>query len=197
MAKHRALSIKSIKARTMVGGLVAGGAMALAAPMGMASAVPTDTGNPSADAVGRPGFENPAPGVRIAQAIGDRIYNDSTPLNAALNASPLGEGYHARLGTTSTGEQIENPDFDPTKPVSATNPATIVDPGTNGRNPGQLNIEWARLPYNALGLPKEKDLPGTVVKFFAGEDITTVTAKSSSSNCVNSTMKIGAQAAKC
>lgn len=179
----------------MVGAMVASGAMALAAPMGMASAVPTDTGNPSADAVGRPGFENPAPVVRIAQAIGDRIYNDSTPLNAALNASPLGTGYHIRLGTTSTGEQVENPDFDPTKPVSATNPATIQDPGTNGTNPGQLNIEWARLPYNALGLPKEKDLPGTVVKFFAGQDISTT--KSSSSNCVNTTMKIGAQAAKC
>ncbi len=59
MAKHRAISIKGLKARTMVGGMVASGAMALAAPMGMASAVPTDTGNPSADAVGRPGLREP------------------------------------------------------------------------------------------------------------------------------------------
>jgi hypothetical protein len=185
MAKHRAMSPQGVKARTLVGGVMAGGAMAMAVPMGMANAVPTHTGNPSADAVGRPGFDNPAPAVRVAQAIGDKIYNDSTPLNAALNASPLGTGYHIRMGTTSTGELIDD-DNDPSTPE-------VIDPGTNGSNVGQLNLAWAAIPYQALGGPPEKDLPGTLPKFFAGG--TTTMAKTSS--CVNSAFKFSGQAASC
>jgi hypothetical protein len=181
MAKHRAMSTQGLKARTLVGGVMAGGAMALAVPAGLASAVPTDTGNPSADAVGRPDLGNPAPAVRVAQAIGDKIYNDNTPLNAALNASPLGTGYHIRLGTTSTGEEIDNPDYDPTDPTS---PKTIIDPGTNGSNVGQLNLAWAAIPYDALGGPKEADLPGTVVKHFAGSS-QSLYRSSVQSNCLS------------
>jgi hypothetical protein len=167
MAKHRAMSPQGLKARTLVGGVMAGGAMAMAVPMGAASAEPTHTGDKSADAVQRPAFDNPAPVVRVAQAIGDNIYNDKTPLNAALNASPLGTGYHIRMGTPSTGEQIPNPDFDDSLPPSEDNPETILDPGTNGSNVGQLNLAYAAIPYGALGGPKEEDLPGVLPAHFA------------------------------
>jgi hypothetical protein len=170
MAKHRAMSAQGVKARTLVGGVMAGGAMALAVPMGMAHAAPTTdtpgpthTGDKSADAVQRPAFDNPAPVVRVAQAIGDNIYNDKTPLNAALNASPLGTGYHIRMGTPSTGQLIDNPDF----PDDPTAPEQILDPGSNGSNGGQLNLAYAAIPYGALGGPKEEDLPGTLPAAFA------------------------------
>jgi hypothetical protein len=68
MAKHRKISERSVRGRTLVGGILAGGALAMAGPAGMALAVPTSTGNPSADAVGRPDLGNPAPGVRVTQA---------------------------------------------------------------------------------------------------------------------------------
>jgi hypothetical protein len=38
MAKHRAVSNQSVRARTVVGGVLAGGAVMLAAPVGIASA---------------------------------------------------------------------------------------------------------------------------------------------------------------
>jgi hypothetical protein len=41
MAKHRAVSRQSVHARTVVGGVLAAGAVILAAPVGIASASPT------------------------------------------------------------------------------------------------------------------------------------------------------------
>ena len=41
MAKHRAVSRQSVRARTVVGGVLAAGAVILAAPVGIASASPT------------------------------------------------------------------------------------------------------------------------------------------------------------
>ena len=41
MAKHRAVSRQSVHARTVVGGVLAAGAVILAAPVGIASAGPT------------------------------------------------------------------------------------------------------------------------------------------------------------
>ena len=97
MAKHRRMSDRSRRTRTVIGGLAAGGALAAVAPAGMAAAaaganeVPADT--PGA-AVGRPNLNNPAPGLRTAQQFGDSIFNDSNPINGALDDSPIGTGYH-------------------------------------------------------------------------------------------------------
>ena len=84
MAKHQALSARSRRTRTLIGGVMAGGVLALAAPAGLAFA---DT---MGDAVGRPSLGNPAPGVRAAQAVGDATFNNGSPLSNAINGSPLG-----------------------------------------------------------------------------------------------------------
>ena len=92
MAKHQALSARSRRTRTLIGGVMAGGVLALAAPAGLAFA---DT---MGDTVGRPDLGNPAPGVRAAQAIGDATFNNDTPLSTAINGSPLGDAYHKAFG---------------------------------------------------------------------------------------------------
>jgi len=174
MAKQKGKSRRVERATVVASGLLASGVLLVATPAGFASAVPVETpdneGNASAIAVGRPGFDNPAPGVRAIQALGDRVYNDSTPFNSLLNKSPLGNGYHIRYGTTSTGKMIPNPDFDPNDPAS---PETILDPGSNGSNVGQLNIAWAAQPYNlaqgfGVPLPDEADLPGKIPQVLSG-----------------------------
>ena len=105
MAKHRRMSDRSRRTRTVIGGLAAGGALAAVAPVGMASAaaganeVPADT---SGAAVGRPNLNNPAPGLRTAQQFGDSIFNDSNPINGALDDSPIGTGYHQVFGQQGT-----------------------------------------------------------------------------------------------
>jgi hypothetical protein len=91
MAKHQALSARSRRTRTLIGGVMAGGVLALAAPAGLAFA---DT---PGDTVGRPDG-NLAPGVRAAQAIGDATFNYDTPLSKAINGSPLGTAYHKAFG---------------------------------------------------------------------------------------------------
>jgi hypothetical protein len=101
MAKHRRMSDRSRRTRTVVGGVTAGGLLAIIAPAGLAAAaageneVKADT--PGA-AVGRPDLKNPAPGLRAAQQFGDSIFNDSTPVNKALDTSPVGTGYHQVFG---------------------------------------------------------------------------------------------------
>jgi hypothetical protein len=101
MAKHRRMSDRSRRTRAVVGGVTAGGLLAIVAPAGLAAAeqVPADT--PGA-AVGRPDLKNPAPGLRTAQQFGDSIFNDSTPINKTLNTSPVGTGYHQVFGTQGT-----------------------------------------------------------------------------------------------
>jgi hypothetical protein len=102
MAKHRRMSDRSRRTRTVVGGVTAGGLLAIVAPAALAHAeakaneVPADT---PGHAVGRPDLKNPAPGLRTAQQFGDSIFNDSTPVNKALNTSPVGTGYHQVFGT--------------------------------------------------------------------------------------------------
>ena len=73
MAKHQALSARSRRTRALLGGVMAGGVLALAAPAGLAFA---DT---PGDTVGRPDLENPAPGVRAAQAVGDATVQQRHP----------------------------------------------------------------------------------------------------------------------
>ena len=107
MAKHRRMSDRSRRTRTVVGGLAAGGALAAFAPAGLAAAVtdvnPTKPGtqvNPETPgaAVGRPDLNSPAPGLRVAQQFGDSIFNQTPGVNKALDDSPLGTGYYQVFG---------------------------------------------------------------------------------------------------
>ena len=76
MAKHRRMSDRSRRTRTVIGGFAAGGALAALAPAGVAAAAtdvnPTKPGDqvnaetPGAS-VGRPDLNNLAPGLRVAQ----------------------------------------------------------------------------------------------------------------------------------
>jgi hypothetical protein len=61
--------------------------------------VPADT--PGA-AVGRPNLDNPAPVLRTVQQFGDSVFNQSTPVNKALDDSPVGDGYHQVFGQQGT-----------------------------------------------------------------------------------------------
>ena len=116
MAKHVALSARSRRTRTLIGGVMAGGVLALAAPAGFAFA---DT---MGDTVGRPSLGNPAPGVRAAQAIGDATSNNDTPVSSAINGSPLGDAYHKAFGQREVRVN-----------------GTIVTQGSNGDIKGVLN----------------------------------------------------------
>ncbi|WKG02417.1 hypothetical protein [Mycolicibacterium sp. HK-90] len=186
MAKHRKISERSVRSRTLVGGILAGGALAMAGPAGVALAVPTNTGNPSADAVGRPDLGNPAPGVRAVQAVGDQVFNQRTPVNKALDDSELGRVYHLNYGTTSVDG---------------------VTPGTNGVVKGELNVNAGKYYYDqaqtaGVPLPDEKDLPGVLPRALSGNTSTATKSGSSakvSSNCTTSTAKtsVSAQAASC
>ncbi|MDH6199136.1 hypothetical protein M2272_005804 [Mycobacterium frederiksbergense] len=184
MAKHRKISERSLRGRTLVGGILAGGALAVAGPAGAALAVPTHTGNASADAVGRAGLDNPAPGVRAVQAVGDQVFNQKTPVNKALDDSELGRVYHLNYGTTS---------------------ADGITPGKNGVMVGELNVNAGKYYYDqaqaaGVPLPGEKDLPGVLPKVLSGN---TSAAKSGSSakpsNCTAAAgkTKVSAQAASC
>ena len=108
MAKHRRLSERSVRTRTVIGGFAAGGALAALAPAGMAAAADNPAPGTEVDAdspaysVGRDNLHNPAPGLRAAQTFGDQVFNDSTPINTALNGSPIGQGYHDAFGTRGT-----------------------------------------------------------------------------------------------
>jgi hypothetical protein len=101
MAKHRRMSERSVRTRTVIGGFAAGGALAALAPAGMAAAGPTASeveANTPGTAVGRPDLSNPAPGLRAAQQFGDSVFNQSTQINKTLDDSPVGVGYHQVFG---------------------------------------------------------------------------------------------------
>lgn len=173
MAKHRKASERSVRTRTLVAGVLAGGALVAVVPASIASA----STDPSADAVGRPAFDNPAPGVRVAQATGDKVFNQTPGINKTLDDSPLGEVYHTNFGVTK----------------GAVNPATgkVDATGSNGSVQGELNVNAGKYYYNEvqhysnqyLGnkiLPDESDLPGTLPKAVAGAN--TLSAKPSTAN---------------
>ena len=111
MAKHRRMSERSRRTRTVVGGLAAGGALAAFAPAGLAAAADNPAKDTLADpdspaySVGRDNLHNPAPALRAAQTFGDQVFNNDTDINKALNGSPLGQGYHSAFGTR--GEFVE------------------------------------------------------------------------------------------
>lgn len=110
----------------------------------------------SGDAVGRPGLDNPAPMVRLAQAFGDHLFNQNTPANKALDDSLLGQNYHAMFGT---------PNY------------SVPTHGHNGTFTGVLNVAGPlRDNYNAAqaagqGLPEESHMSGMVVRFISGAPV--------------------------
>ena len=115
MAKHRRMSERSKRTRTVIGGFAAGGALAAFAPAGLASAI-TDPDNPvtgpvspdsPAYSVGRDNLHNPAPGLRLAQTLGDQAFNDDNAATKALNGSPLGTAYHDTFGTRGDFEPVD------------------------------------------------------------------------------------------
>ena len=146
--------------RLMISATIAGGAalsalLVVAAP-GAGQAHAHGYSTPSGDAVGRPGLDNPAPVMRLAQAIGDHFYNQNTPLNKAFDDSPAGQNYHTMFGS---------PDYEtPTH-------------GSNGTFTGVLNMPGAlKDGYNAAqasgrGLPEEEDLPGTGIRAVSGAPV--------------------------
>jgi hypothetical protein len=139
-------------AATVLGGAALAALLAIAGP-GVGTAHAHGYSTPSGDAVGRPGLDNPAPGVRLTQAIGDHVFNQSTPFNKSLDDSPLGVNYHASFGT---------PDYE------------VPTHGSNGSFTGILNIAGPlKVNYNAAqaagtALPEEEDLPGTLVRAVSG-----------------------------
>jgi hypothetical protein len=138
------------KRRRIILGSAALAAVATLASPGSGQAHAHGYSTPSGDAVGRPGLDNPAPGVRLTQAIGDKIFN---PQNAKLDGSKLGQNYHNAFGT---------PDYD------------VPTHGSNGTNKGALNTPGAlQAKYNGAqaagrGLPDEEDLRGTLIRKVSG-----------------------------
>ena len=106
MAKHRRLSERSVRTRTVIGGFAAGGALAAFAPAGMAAAADVNPSKPGDQvnaetpgaSVGRPDLNNPAPGLRAAQQFGDSVFNQTPGINKTLDDSPVGTGYHQVFG---------------------------------------------------------------------------------------------------
>ena len=132
-----------------IAGVAALSALLVVAAPGAGEAHAHVYSTPSGDAVGRPGLDNPAPVMRLAQAIGDHIYNQNTPLNKVFDASPAGQNYHTMFGS---------PDYE------------IPTHGSNGTFNGVLNMPGSlRDAYNGAqtagrGLPEEEDLPGTAIR---------------------------------
>jgi hypothetical protein len=154
MAKHRRMSERSTRTRTIVGGLAAGGALMALAPIGVASAVkqPGEVeANTPGTAVGRPDLHNPAPGLRAAQQFGDSVFNQSTQINKTLDDSPVGTGYHQVFGTAGTVRHDDGPGGDGKYYYDST--------GTNGAFKGVLNTAPADQLGNVLPI-RECNLKG-------------------------------------
>ncbi|MEZ0357584.1 hypothetical protein [Mycobacterium sp. SA01] len=143
---------------------------------------------PSGDAVGRPGFGseetpgNPAPGVRAVQALGDRVFNQSTAFTKALDDSPLGINYHNAFGTPN----YEHPTH-----------------GSNGTVTGLLNGGLIKTTYDSLqtrgaALPDEADLSAAVIRQLSGHQVATGNHRRASSTatqvCTATTAKTALRA---
>jgi hypothetical protein len=147
--------------RTLVGATMAATAFAavlMVATPGAGIAQAHGYSTPSGDAVGRPGFGsedtpgNPAPGVRAVQALGDRVFNQNTAFNKALDDSPLGINYHNAFGTAN----YEHPTH-----------------GSNGTVTGLFNGGLIKTTYDSLqargvALPDEADLSATTIRQLSG-----------------------------
>jgi hypothetical protein len=154
MAKHRRMSERSTRTRTVIGGLAAGGALAAFAPAGLAAAGPIGNeveANTPGTAVGRPDLHNPAPGLRAAQQFGDSVFNQSTQINKTLDDSPVGVGYHTVFGTAGTVRHDDGPNGD--------GKYYYDGKGTNGAFKGVLNTAPADQLGNVLPV-RECNLKG-------------------------------------
>lgn len=194
MAKHRKMSEKTVRTRTFVGGILAGGALLAAGPAGSALADTTqaaaDSTNPSANAVKRPDLGNPAPGVRATQAVGDRVFNQKTPVNKALDDSALGQVYHINFGTPDGG-------------IDTSTGKAAPAGGANGVVKGELNVNAGKYYYDqaqsaGIPLPDEKDLPGALPKALSGNtSAVNKNAGPTSKTCTVGKTSVSAQAASC
>lgn len=144
MAKHR-----KARSHTVLGGVLLGATLTMAAPAALAFATPHDVETPG-DAVGRPSLGNPAPGVRVAQRIGDSVFNNGSKVNTALNDSALGNAYHSAFGYAGDLGN-SGTTYDPDK--TGTDAAKNCSGGKNGCNgyvKGALNAPPGVVLGNAL-----------------------------------------------
>ena len=103
MAKHRTMSNRSRRARTVIGGIVAGGALAVAMPAALASAdAPQGENTYGQETANREPLaqKNPAPVIRAVQNAGDQVFRPGS----ALDNSAWGAEYHARFGYSDADE---------------------------------------------------------------------------------------------
>jgi hypothetical protein len=140
-----------------MGGVLAGAVFVIASPSaGVASAHETKP-TPPGNAVSRDGFDNPAPGVRLAQAVGDLVFNQSSDVNKALDDSDFGKAYHGLFGT---------PKFnDPGHAKSGTWKGVL-------NSGGPLQDWYDGAQAQGWNLPAEKDLPGTLTSMVSGSPVT-------------------------
>ncbi len=140
--------------RAIYGGILIGAGLLVCAPAGLAFA---DSGDASADAVGRPALDNPAPGMRMTQALGDKVYNQNTKFNTMLDNSQAGKRYHSMFGT---GDYA-----DPSQGTNGIYKGFLNTPGAGGIGPKEF-YDFGR---KRLGLPGEADLSGKAVEKMAGQ----------------------------
>lgn len=147
----RGASVPGLVGATLVGALLVIGSPAA----GSASAHGYST--ESGDAVGRPGLKNPAPELRVVQAVGDRVFNQSTPANRALDNSAMGTYYHDRVGT---------PNYEtPTHGSNGDYQTLLNSPKVFGGTPGKL-YDFAQA--NGANLPDEADMDASVLRRLSG-----------------------------
>lgn len=148
-------SMPPIRVPALACAAVVGALMVIGSPAGTASAHGYST--ESGDAVGRPGLKNPAPELRVVQAAGDRVFNQSTPVNRALDNSAAGAYYHDRFGT---------PNYEaPTHGSNGDYQTLLNSPKVLGGAPGKL-YDFAQA--NGAALPDEKDMDATYLRRLSG-----------------------------
>ncbi len=149
-------SMPALRVPALVGAAVAGALLAIGSPAaGQANAHGHST--ESGDAVGRPGLKNPAPELRVVQAVGDRVFNQSTPTNRALDNSPVGAYYHDRVGT---------PNYEaPTHGSNGDYQTLLNSPKVLGGAPGKI-YDFAQA--HGARLPDEEDMDGSYVRRLSG-----------------------------
>lgn len=146
----------TIRVPGLVGAAVVGALLVIGSPgAGLASAHGHST--ESGDAVGRPGLKNPAPELRVVQAVGDRVFNQSTPTNRALDNSAAGAYYHDRVGTPNYAA--------PTHGSNGDYQTLLNSSKVLGGAPGKM-YDFAQA--HGAPLPDEEDMDGTVIRRLSG-----------------------------
>ncbi|MFL0289850.1 hypothetical protein ACJH6J_02240 [Mycobacterium sp. SMC-18] len=140
----------------LAGAAVVGALVVIGSPgAGVASAHGYST--ESGDAVGRPGLKNPAPELRAVQAVGDRVFNQSTPANRALDNSAVGAYYHDRVGT---------PNYEtPTHGSNGDYQTLLNSNKVLGGAPGKM-YDFAQA--HGADLPDEADLDASALRRLSG-----------------------------